>query len=68
VAVFIVHLTCSDVACAEELEAVVETLEEIDEVLCECGCCTALVTIAELDASSAPIELRRVAAHLPLAA
>ena len=65
---FIVHLTCSNQRCAEELEAVVETLEEIDAVCCECGCCTALLTVAELDTSSPPLELRRAPGHLRLAA
>lgn len=53
---FIVHVTCSDIDCAEEIEAVVETLEEIDSVVCECGWGTVLVSIADADADAgAPV-------------
>ena len=54
---FIAHVSCSDQDCAEELEAVVATLEEVDDLVCECGCGTVLVSIAEFDGSRV-IELR----------
>jgi hypothetical protein len=56
--VFIAHVTCSDQDCAEEFEAVVETLEEIDDVVCKCGSGTVLVSVAEADTSAPVIELR----------
>jgi hypothetical protein len=55
---FIVHVTCSDQGCAEEIEAVVGTLDEIDDLVCECGCGTVLVSVAELDSGASVIELR----------
>jgi hypothetical protein len=66
--VFIVHVTCSDRACAEEIEAVVDTLEEVDDLVCECGCGTVLVSIAELDTGAQVIELQFDRDAGPLAA
>ena len=45
---YIVQIACSDAECAEEIERVVDSLEEIDDILCECECGTVLVSIAEL--------------------
>lgn len=41
---WIVELACSDPDCAEEREVVITDLDELDELVCDCGCC--LVTIA----------------------
>jgi hypothetical protein len=54
---YIVHVTCSDQDCAEEFEAVVETLEEVDDVVCECGCGTVVVSIAEEQTGATVVEL-----------
>lgn len=35
---FIARLVCSDSDCAEELEVRASTLEELDRLLCDCGC------------------------------
>jgi hypothetical protein len=56
--VLIVHVTCSDPACAEEVEAVVATIEEADDVVCECGFGTVLIAVAELDTDAPVVELR----------
>jgi len=58
---YIVHVACSDQDCAEEIEAVVESLGEIESVVCECGWGTVLVSVADLD-TGAPViavEFRR---------
>ena len=55
---FIVHVTCSDPDCAEEAEAVVATVAEADDVVCECGFGTVLIAIAELDQDAPVVELR----------
>jgi hypothetical protein len=55
---FIVQVTCSDPACAEEAEAVVAAIEEADDVVCECGFGTVLIAVAELDADAPVVELR----------
>jgi hypothetical protein len=55
---FIVHVTCSDQDCAEEFETVVDTLEEVDDVVCECGYGTVLVSVAEADTGAKVVELR----------
>ena len=65
---FIVHVTCSDQDCAEEIEAVVESLDDVDDVVCECGCGTVLLSIAELDTGAEVIELRFDRDAGPLAA
>lgn len=41
---WIVELACSDPACAEENEVVITDLDELDELVCDCGC--TLVTLA----------------------
>jgi len=55
---FIVNVICSDPDCAEEIEAVVETVEEIDDVVCECHCGTVLLSVADLNTGAQVIELR----------
>jgi hypothetical protein len=44
---------CSDEDCAEELSIQVETLEKLDESLCECGCTLVLLSVAELEPAPA---------------
>ena len=55
---FIVNVICSDEECAEEIEAVVETMEEVDDLVCECHCGTVLLSVADLDTGAQVIELR----------
>ena len=55
---FIVKVICSDQDCAEEIEAVVETVEEIDAIACECHYGTVLLSVADLDTGAQVIELR----------
>lgn len=65
---FIVHVTCSDSECAEEHERVVESLEEADDIVCECGYGTVLLTVSELDSGAEVIRLRFEQPSRPLAA
>ena len=55
---FIVNVICSDEDCAEEIEAVVETIEEVDDIVCECHCGTVLLSVADLDTGAQVIQLR----------
>ena len=55
---FVVNVICSDKECAEEIEAVVETLEEVDDIVCECEYGTVMLSIADLDSGAQVIELR----------
>ena len=55
---FVVNVICSDEECAEEIEAVVETLEEVDDIVCECSYGTVMLRIADLDSGAQVIELR----------
>ena len=55
---FIVNVICSDEDCAEEIEAVVETMAEVGDVVCECDCSTVLLSVADLDTGAQVIELR----------
>ncbi len=45
---FVFTAVCSDEDCAEELSIQVETLEKLDESLCECDCTLVLLSVAEL--------------------
>ena len=55
---FIVNVICSDENCAEEIEAVVGTIEEVDDIVCECDCGTVLLSVAGLNTGAQVIELR----------
>ena len=55
---YIVNVICSDEDCAEEIEAVVETMEEVDDIVCECEYGTVLLQVADLDTGAKVIELR----------
>ena len=55
---FIVNVICSDEDCAEEIEAVVETMQEVDDIVCECEYGTVLLSVADLDTGAQVIELR----------
>jgi hypothetical protein len=46
---FLVQLTCSDDACTEEIEAVVEDLSELDGFVCDCGFGTVTLSIATVE-------------------
>jgi hypothetical protein len=43
---WIVRVVCSDPECAEEQEVVVDELDEIEAVVCECECCVVAVEVA----------------------
>ena len=67
----IAELLCSDEECAVTVEVVVESLEELDALVCEdCECTlqTLSVSGAEAVELKRPIELRRTARELPRAA
>ena len=65
---FFVRVACSDQNCAEEFEAVVERLENVDDIVCECDSGTVLVSVAELDSAARVIRLRPQREDRPLAA
>lgn len=50
---WIVELVCSDPACAEEREALVGDLEELDELVCDCDCTLVTLAVANFE----PLEL-----------
>jgi hypothetical protein len=45
----LVTVVCSDPDCAEEHEVTVETLDAIDDTVCDCGYGFVVVTVSELD-------------------
>jgi hypothetical protein len=42
-AVYIARLICSDADCAEEVSAEIATLEELESLICDCGCALAVI-------------------------
>ena len=46
---WIVEVVCSDPRCAEEGEVVVAQLDEVDESVCECGCCFVVLAVASFE-------------------
>ena len=65
---FLVKVACSDESCAEEFEAVVDRLDEVDEIVCECDCGTVLVSVAEFDTGAQVIRFPVERDDRPLAA
>ena len=55
---YFVKVICSDGECAEEIEAVVESIEEVDDIVCECHYSTVLLSVADVDTGAQVIELR----------
>ena len=55
---FLVNVICSDPDCAEEIEAVVDSLQEIDDIVCECHYGTVLLSIADLDTGAKVVKLQ----------
>lgn len=46
---WIVRVVCSDPDCAEEQEAIVAELDEVDSVVCECECCVVTLAVASFE-------------------
>lgn len=46
---WIVELVCSDPACTEEQEIVVSDLEELDKLVCDCGCSFVALEVANFE-------------------
>jgi hypothetical protein len=53
---YIARLICSDADCGEEVTAETATLEELESLICECGC--ALVVVGWPDAAGEVVLLR----------
>jgi hypothetical protein len=43
---WIVEVVCSDPDCAETREVVVEDLDEIERLVCDCECCVVALTVS----------------------
>jgi hypothetical protein len=41
--VYVARLICSDEACADETFGEAQTLEELDALVCDCGCALAVI-------------------------
>ena len=59
---WIAHVICSGADCTEELELVIDSLDELDRINCECGYGFAVVSVAE-----ASLVETRIAEVVPLA-
>jgi hypothetical protein len=58
------HVACSGADCTEELEIIVDTLDELDRVNCECGYGFLVLSLSE--AVPAEIRLGEVVSISPL--
>lgn len=45
---YLARIICSDSACAERAVVEAETLEELDALLCDCGCSVQVLGIPDL--------------------
>jgi len=58
--VLLARIICSDPSCPEEIEVAVESLDDLDGFVCECGFGFVLAQVAELrETSGAVISLPR---------
>jgi hypothetical protein len=55
----IARIVCSDPACTEELEVTVESLDELERFLCDCGHGFVLLTVSELAKAGKVLSLPR---------
>ncbi|HEY8865371.1 MAG TPA: hypothetical protein VIM22_00445 [Solirubrobacteraceae bacterium] len=55
----LVSLICSDPACAEETELWADSLDEVAQAACDCGCTLEILAVS--DAQEARLWLRVVA-------
>jgi hypothetical protein len=53
--VFIAALLCSDEACAEELDLVVDDLARLDAAACACGCTLVVLSVSDWSAAELPV-------------
>jgi hypothetical protein len=64
---WIAHVICSGQECTEELEIVVDTLAELEELNCECGYGFAVLSVAEAELTEVTIAtvvpIRREDSH-----
>jgi hypothetical protein len=45
---FLVRIDCSDPECTEEREALVESLDEVETIACDCGHGFVVVSVSEV--------------------
>ncbi len=70
-AMFVARLICSDADCAEEAEVHAGSLDELERLLCDCGCTLELIAWpdwAEEIAEVVALRSRRARVSLPRAA
>jgi len=64
---WIAHVICSGQECTEELEIVVDTLDELEQLNCECGFGFAVLSVAEAELTEVTIAtvvpIRREHSH-----
>jgi hypothetical protein len=52
--VFIAALLCSDEACADELDLVVDDLAALEDAACSCGCTLVVLSVSAWSAAELP--------------
>jgi hypothetical protein len=63
-------LLCTDEGCAEVVDVLVGSLEELEELVCDgCGCCSQVLAVWEVAPARLPLRLvRGERSRLPRAA
>jgi hypothetical protein len=46
---WLIEVVCSNPECGEELEVILEELDEVEAVACECGACTTVIAVANFE-------------------
>ena len=57
-----IQVTCSDPDCGEDFEVMVEDLNEVEEVVCECEHCVVVLSVADFVSAVDPESLLLIAA------
>ncbi|MBK5219247.1 MAG: hypothetical protein JJE35_05620 [Thermoleophilia bacterium] len=46
---WLIQVTCSDPDCGEDFEVLVEDLNEVEEIVCECEHCVVVLSVADFE-------------------
>jgi D-serine deaminase-like pyridoxal phosphate-dependent protein len=55
VAVLIATLICSDEACAEEVDVVVDDLDSLETAICDCDCTFVVLSVSDWSPAELPV-------------
>lgn len=46
---WLIHVACSDPDCTEEFEVTVDSIDEVEQVICACEHCVVVLSVSEFE-------------------